>query len=227
MTLDACEMFDSVKNEWFEMQPLVEGRCSAGACSLDNGRFLYVFGGYQYDKEARSLRMLQSIERYNTELDIWLKLDLVTPVRIANPICCSLNDRSIILLGGSCLPASSGSDEKPLTSTSVLMLAGLVNMKDSRWLESPQHLPVHSSLLSAVHNGHGVLSMLAQKDRKAVPYRLDIDLKKAFASENSHWKDLLEREKKLRQDCNPFIFEFDKPANQKQHMHLIDEMDSE
>ena len=56
-------------------------------------KFIYVFGGYRYDVEQRKVQMLDSIEKYNIDLNFWTKLDDIrTPVKISSPICYTILD---------------------------------------------------------------------------------------------------------------------------------------
>ena len=69
-------------------------RINAAACEC-GPRHVYVFGGVDGEEI-----FLDSIERYNVELDIWytLKVSLRTPLSNLFSFC--LNSTHIVLLGG-------------------------------------------------------------------------------------------------------------------------------
>ncbi|KAI7808341.1 kelch-like protein 23 isoform X2 [Triplophysa rosa] len=62
-TITDC--YDPKQNEWRQMAKMKERRMECGAAVI-NG-FIYVAGGYSYSKGA----YLQSIERYDPEMDCW------------------------------------------------------------------------------------------------------------------------------------------------------------
>ena len=74
MTLDNCEVFDCIQNQWTEIAPMNHSRSCAGACAFQD-KFVYVFGGYQYDSKSNNFTMLKSIEKYNIELNFWTELN--------------------------------------------------------------------------------------------------------------------------------------------------------
>lgn len=73
-TLNSCEIFDAISNEWTEIAHLNEDRVSPGACSFQD-KFVYVFGGYQLDLIEGKKNYLNSIEKYNIELNFWTLLE--------------------------------------------------------------------------------------------------------------------------------------------------------
>lgn len=44
--------------------------------------------------------MLDIIERYNTDLDIWIALDVRSPVKIASAMACVVDQKFICVFGG-------------------------------------------------------------------------------------------------------------------------------
>ena len=59
---------------------------------------MYVFGGFEVKKGV--FRLLDIIERYNTDLDIWIALELKCPVKIASCMACVVDEKFIAIFGG-------------------------------------------------------------------------------------------------------------------------------
>lgn len=137
--------------------------------------------------------MLDSIERYNIELDFWRKLDDVrTPERISKLICYSVDDRFIVLFGG-CTESAVAGDSCDTTSNSTIHLMkveqkqieehnDLINNEKRlahQWLSSAEeaseegvdqparehHLPPYLKICASTHNEQGLITTLIQKDK--------------------------------------------------------------
>ena len=52
--------------------------------------------------------MLDSIEKFNIDLNSWIPIDLKTPMPICNSVCYNLNEQYIYLFGGAELNADNG-----------------------------------------------------------------------------------------------------------------------
>ncbi|NWJ05686.1 KLH23 protein, partial [Crypturellus undulatus] len=79
-TITDC--YDPEQNEWKQMAPMLERRMECGAVVL-NG-CIYVTGGYSYSKGT----YLQSIEKYNPELNKWEAVgNLPSPMRSHGCVC--------------------------------------------------------------------------------------------------------------------------------------------
>ena len=50
---------------------MVKSRSNSAACVYD-AKFVYVFGGNQYNSDSNMIEMLDSIEKYNMELNLWI-----------------------------------------------------------------------------------------------------------------------------------------------------------
>ena len=59
---------------------------------------MYVFGGFKVINGL--FKLLDNIERYNTDLDIWIALEIKSPVKIASCMACVVDDKYIAIFGG-------------------------------------------------------------------------------------------------------------------------------
>lgn len=72
-----CERLSLKSKQWQEIEDLNVGRLNSCSAAL-NGTHVYTFGGLgQFD-------YLSSIERYNTQLNIWSELKIKMPSKISN-----------------------------------------------------------------------------------------------------------------------------------------------
>ena len=86
--LNTFETFAIRSRKWVlcdESQVLNIARVNASACKC-GPKHIYLFGGLSADDE-----LLDSIERYNTQLGIWTMLDIKIPFRISNNFAFSFN----------------------------------------------------------------------------------------------------------------------------------------
>jgi hypothetical protein len=61
------------------------------------------------------MKMINSIERYNIELNYWTMLeDIQTPSKMCNSICMSLNNQYIIVFGGARLSETTSTDQSSI-----------------------------------------------------------------------------------------------------------------
>lgn len=94
VTLSACEKFSvTAENQWTHVSQLCEPRAFASQVTF-NGQYIYVFGG------MNDYTVLQSIEKYDTLNDNWVKMYFKLPKPIAKLGSCLLNDSTIFIAGG-------------------------------------------------------------------------------------------------------------------------------
>ena len=62
--------------------------------------------------------MMDSIEKYNIELNLWIQIDLKMPSQMSDQISFSLNNEYLVILGG----AKVGNTEFPIVNKSVNLL---------------------------------------------------------------------------------------------------------
>ena len=91
--LNNCERFRLVSRKWEEIEPLNVGRMNPGICTFGGVR-IYVFGG------TRERSFVSSIERYNSELNIWNPLEIQLPIPISNIFTKQVSNSHILIAGG-------------------------------------------------------------------------------------------------------------------------------
>jgi hypothetical protein len=75
------------------MEPMSQERYNAGICSIGD-KYILVFGGRSEDS------FLSSVERYNTELNIWTRLNCILPEPMSNMHVLTLSSNQVLILGG-------------------------------------------------------------------------------------------------------------------------------
>lgn len=94
VTLSACEKFSvTAENQWSHVSQLCEPRAFASQVTF-NGQYIYTFGG------MHDYTVLQSIEKYDSLNDNWIKMYFKLPKPIAKLGSCLLNDSTIFIAGG-------------------------------------------------------------------------------------------------------------------------------
>lgn len=108
VTLASWEKFHYRENLWTEAASLNISRAYSGVVCFPNklkknninssitpsNSFIYVFGGLS------DLISLNSIEKYDAALDIWIQIDLLIPIKIAKLGVSTLDNSSIMICGG-------------------------------------------------------------------------------------------------------------------------------
>lgn len=94
VTLDSCEKYHIFENIWTDAADLNIQRSYAGVATFQH--FAYVFGG------LRNFMALDTIEKYDSLLDIWTILDVKLPFNVAKMGVAPLNDsgRNVLICGG-------------------------------------------------------------------------------------------------------------------------------
>lgn len=78
VSLNKCEIYNQSDNEWEEAAPMQMSRSNSASCIYEK-KFIYVFGGNVYNKNTNRVDMIDSIEKYNIELNFWISIDLRMP----------------------------------------------------------------------------------------------------------------------------------------------------
>jgi N-acetylneuraminic acid mutarotase len=105
--LGSFEVFNTRARKWTlfggssgdKSQRLITPRMNASACKC-GPKHIYIFGGLTQDPATGSSIFLDSIERYNTVLNIWTQLQIRLPQKISNNFAFSFSADYIVLLGG-------------------------------------------------------------------------------------------------------------------------------
>ena len=93
--LTEVERFCIETLRWETVEPLNIARLNASACKCGD-KYIYIFGGLNVEKNE----FTDSIERYNSNLDIWTKLQIRLPLKISNSFAFSFSESSILIMGG-------------------------------------------------------------------------------------------------------------------------------
>lgn len=91
--INSVEKFSFKARKWVLAEPINHARINASATKCGN-KYIYLFGGL--DKKD----FLDTIERFNLQLDIWTVLKIRMPNRLANTFSFSINSEYIIIMGG-------------------------------------------------------------------------------------------------------------------------------
>lgn len=82
--LASVERFSLIKHVWESLEPMFTPRMNCSSCILEE-KYVYVFGG------IGNMDYLSSIERFNTELNIWNEINVRMPVKLSNSFTCAIN----------------------------------------------------------------------------------------------------------------------------------------
>jgi N-acetylneuraminic acid mutarotase len=85
-TLRSCEAYNPESDSWMSIQDMNGPRSNASACQMD-GYCVYIFGGFTENQT----QMLNTIEKYNINLDVWLQLDIILPSPLCNTVSMCFN----------------------------------------------------------------------------------------------------------------------------------------
>jgi len=91
--LSECEKYDLEKDTWVKVHSMNVARCAFSATSVSN-RYIYIFGGYD------GTQRLGSIEKFNPEINTWVKLDVTLRFPLSNCACFSPEKNKVVILGG-------------------------------------------------------------------------------------------------------------------------------
>ena len=89
------ERFSLETMSWSPIEPVNTARLNASACKCGD-KYIYLFGGLNVEKNE----FTDSIERYNSKLEIWTTLAIKMPNKISNSFSFSFNQNFILIMGG-------------------------------------------------------------------------------------------------------------------------------
>eukprot|EP00831_Metopus_contortus_P004038 TRINITY_DN1148_c0_g1_i2.p1 TRINITY_DN1148_c0_g1~~TRINITY_DN1148_c0_g1_i2.p1 ORF type:complete len:210 (-),score=33.81 TRINITY_DN1148_c0_g1_i2:130-759(-) len=133
--LNKCECYDIKENKWEAGPDLNEGRCSFSACVV--GSTIYAVGGWNKD-------YLNSIERLNFDsiFPEWQKLKLkkfsLPPLQI--PGLCGLNDKELLIFGGTKAKEEASTETFLLDTTSLELKYKKDLVKGDGFVSSEVHI---------------------------------------------------------------------------------------
>jgi N-acetylneuraminic acid mutarotase len=91
--INSVEKFSFKARKWVFAESINHARINAASCKCGS-KYIYLFGGLDQKD------FLDTIERFNLQLDIWTVLKVRMPHKIANLFSFSLNSEYIIIMGG-------------------------------------------------------------------------------------------------------------------------------
>jgi N-acetylneuraminic acid mutarotase len=80
---------------WSQIEPINTPRLNASACKVGE-KFIYLFGGLNPERNE----FTDTIERYNTKLEIWATMSVKFPVKISNCFSFSFSRDFVLIMGG-------------------------------------------------------------------------------------------------------------------------------
>jgi N-acetylneuraminic acid mutarotase len=90
---NSVERFHFKARKWVLSESINHARINASACKCGS-KYLYLFGGL--DKKD----FLDTIERFNLQLDIWTVMKVRMVSKLANLFAFAVNSEYIVILGG-------------------------------------------------------------------------------------------------------------------------------
>ena len=159
--MNSVEKFSFKARKWVLVESINHARINASACKCGS-KYIYLFGGL--DKKD----FLDTIERFNLQLDIWTVLKVRMPNKIANLFSYSINNDYIIIMGGM---KKKQEDIVPQGSKKVYELDSRVfafKTSNMKWKDL-KPFPFKKKLASIYYNGFGKFFCNVIEDNKDLP----------------------------------------------------------
>ena len=93
--LSEVERFNLDTLSWESVEPVNMARLNGSATKCGD-KYIYLFGGLNVEKNE----FTDSIERYNSKLEIWTTLSIKMPAKISNSFAFSFSQNFILIMGG-------------------------------------------------------------------------------------------------------------------------------
>jgi hypothetical protein len=93
--LTEVERYNISTRNWESIEPINHARINASSCKCGK-KYIYLFGGLDVEKNE----FTDTIERYNTQLEIWTTINIRMPYKISNSFAFSFSEDSILIMGG-------------------------------------------------------------------------------------------------------------------------------
>ena len=159
--MNSVEKFSFKARKWVMSEPINNARINAAACKCGS-KYLYLFGGLDQKD------FLDTIERFNLQLDIWTILKVRMPSKISNLFSYSLNNEFIVIMGG-----MKKKDEEfiPKESKKIYELENRVfafKTSNQKWKDL-KPFPFKKKFGSVIYNGFGKFFSNIIEDNKELP----------------------------------------------------------
>ena len=177
--LEECEKLNLLSRQWTSVCELNRGRINAASCKCGSN-YIYTLGGLDGEE------FLDSIERYNSKLDIWTEVNVRLPSPMANLFAYSLNDNHIIILGGM---KKKNMEFVPKDSRKMYEIDNHVYVLKTEKLKfkSIRSLPFKKKLSNVVHNGNGKFFCFIVENNRELPQLFVYDLKQCYPEFDRYW----------------------------------------
>ncbi len=178
--VNTVEKFSFKARKWLQSEPINIARINASACKCGH-KYLYLFGGLD------QASFLNTVERFNLQLEIWTVLKVKMPTKISNMFSFSLNPNYIVIMGG----MKRKEDEfVPKESKKVFELENRVfafKTTSMKWKEL-KPFPFKKKFGSIVYNNFGKFFCNVIEDNKELPQLFVYDVRNAFPSFDKYWE---------------------------------------
>jgi hypothetical protein len=179
--MNSVEKFSFKARKWVTSESINSPRINAAACKCGQ-RYIYLFGGL--DKKD----FLDTIERFNLQLDIWTVMKVRMPCKISNLFSYSINNDYIVIMGG-----MRKKDEEfiPKESKKIYELENRVfafKTSNQKWKDL-KPFPFKKKLGSVIYNGFGKFFCNIIEDNKELPQLFVYDIRNAFPQFDKYWEN--------------------------------------
>jgi len=178
--VNSVERFSFKARKWVMAESINHARINAAACKCGN-KYIYLFGGL--DKKD----FLDSIERYNLQLEIWTLIKVKMPSRVANLFAFSINSDYIVIMGGMKKKAE---ELVPKESKKVYELDNRVfalKTSNLKWKDL-KAFPFKKKFGSICYNGFGKFFCNVIEDNKELPQLFVYDVRNCFPHFDKYWE---------------------------------------
>ena len=179
--VNSVEKFSFKARKWVNSESINHARINAAACKCGS-KYIYLFGGL--DKKD----FLDTIERFNLQLEIWTVLKVRMPNKIANLFSFSLNGEYIIIMGGM---KKKQEEFIPKESKKVYELDNRVfafKTSNMKWKDL-KPFPFKKKFGSIVYNGFGKFFCNVIEDNKELPQLFVYDVRNCFPNFDKYWEN--------------------------------------
>ncbi len=179
--VNSVEKFSFKARKWVLSESINHARINAAACKCGN-KYIYLFGGL--DKKD----FLDSIERYNLQLEIWTVIKAKMPSRVANLFTFSINSDYIIIMGGMKKKQES---QVPKDSKKIYELDNRVfafKTSNMKWKDL-KPFPFKKKFGAITYNGYGKFFCNVIEDNKELPQLFVYDVRNCFPHFDKYWEN--------------------------------------
>ena len=179
--LSDCERFSIKGHNWMPIEHLNVPRINMGSC-LVSKKYLYVFGGS--DENG----ILDSIERYNSSLDVWTLLQVKMQSKVTNLFAHAINEDAIIVLGGvkrktlTFVNPNREAKKEYETESKV----HIFKPSKLKWKEL-KAFPFRKKISNILYNDNGKLFCFIIESNRELPQLFVYDIRTSFPQFDKYW----------------------------------------